>query len=107
MVSINLSSPGETSQIGTPRDYTGDLYRVYFEVGEFENSAQKILSKYLGTDDPDKIIKLAHGYEVELPIQCVPDIVRELAQANIAVYQVIRFAKIDGNWEKNDIQSRK
>ena len=100
MASINLSSPGETSWIGTPRDYTGDLYRVYFEVGEFENSAQKILSKYLGTDDPDKIIELAHGYEVELPIQCVPDIVKEFAQANIAVYQVIRYAKIIGIWGK-------
>ncbi len=96
MTSINLSSSGKTSQIGTPRDYTGDLYRVYFEIGEFENSAKNILSKFLGTDDPDKIIKLAHGYEVELPIQCVPDIVRELSQANIAVYQVIRYAKTAG-----------
>ena len=96
MVSINLSSSGKTSQIGTPRDYTGDLYRVYFEIGEFENSAKKILSKFLGTDDPDKIIKLDHGYEVELPIQCVPDIVRKFAQANIAVYQVIRYAKTAG-----------
>ena len=96
MASINLSSPGETSQIGTPRDYTDDLYRVYFEVDEFENSVKRILNKFLGTDDPDKIIKLAHGYEVELPIQCVPDIVRELSQANIAVYQVIRYAKTAG-----------
>lgn len=84
----------------TPRDYIPDLYRVYFEVGEFENTAKNILSKFLGTDDPDKIIELANGYEVELPIQCVPDIVRELAQANIVGYQVIRYAKVDGTWKK-------
>lgn len=100
-------SPPQYSPSGTPRDYTGDLYRVYFEVGEFEQSAQKILSKFMGTDDPDKIIKLAHGYEVELPIQCVPDIVRELAQTNIAVYQVVRYAKVEGTCEKNDIPSRR
>ncbi len=89
----------------TPRDYTPDLYRVYFEVGEFKNTAKNILSKFLETDDPDKIIELANGFEVELPIQCVPDTVRELAQANIAVYQVIRYAKVDGTWGKNEICS--
>lgn len=36
---------------------------------------------------------LPYGYECELAIQCVPDIVCELAKENIAVYQVIRYAK--------------
>lgn len=87
------------SPIGTPRDYTSGLYRVYFEVGEFKNSANKILKEFLGPDACGSITELTHGYEVELPIQCVPDIVRELVQANIAVYQVVRFAKINGTWQ--------
>jgi hypothetical protein len=34
----------ETSEIGTPRDYTGDLYRYYFEVGEADGRAAADLS---------------------------------------------------------------
>ena len=84
---------------GTPRDYSPDLYRVYFEVAEFEHNARRILCKFPGSDAPGIITELSHGYEVELPIQCVPDIVRELVQANIAVYQVVRYAKVSGTWQ--------
>ena len=41
---------------------------------------------------------LPYGYECGLAIQCVPDIVRELAKQNIAVYQVIRYAKTKNVW---------
>ncbi len=44
------------------------------------------------------MIVLAHGYETELPIQCVPDIVRLLSAENIAVYQVVRYAKTNRVW---------
>jgi hypothetical protein len=44
------------------------------------------------------MIVLAHGYETELPIQCVPDLVRLLSAENIAVYQVVRYAKTNGVW---------
>jgi hypothetical protein len=87
------------SLIGTPRDYSSDLYRVYFEVGEFKNSARKILREFLGGDASGSMTELAHGYEVELPIQCVPDILRQLVEANIAVYQIVRYEKINGAWQ--------
>jgi hypothetical protein len=39
-----------------------------------------------------------HGFEFVAPIQCVPDIVRCLARENVAVYQVVRQAKVEGLW---------
>lgn len=88
----------ETSEIGTPKDYTNDLYQVYFEVGEHEGRAKKILESYLGEPRKGSIIALTHGYIVEIALQCTPDIVKRLADENIAVYQVNRIAKIDGVW---------
>jgi len=99
MKSTDASPPYETSEIGTPLDYTSDVYRFYFEVSKHDEAAKKIILKYIGPENSNSFIELAHGYEVESPIQCVPDIVRELANGNIAVYQVVRYAKTNGTWE--------
>jgi len=88
----------QTSEIGTPRDYTEDVYKVYFEVGEYNERALNILAAYLGEDKAHGIIQLAHGYEVDIPIQCVPDIARLLCDGGIAVYQIVRYAKTDSKW---------
>lgn len=90
--------PCEPSEIGTPRDYSSDTYRVYFEVPDPHGTALKIIADYLGADRAKSMIVLAHGYETELPIQCVPDIVRLLSAENIAVYQVVRYAKTNRVW---------
>jgi hypothetical protein len=100
MKSTDASPPYETSEIGTPLDYTSDLYRFYFEVGEHDEAAKKIILKYIGPEKSNSLIELAHGYEVELAIQCVPDIIRELVNVDIAVYQVVRYAKTNGIWNK-------
>lgn len=91
--------PYETSEIGTPRDYSSDVYRVYFEVPDPSGIAGKIIADFVGSERAAAIVALAHGYEVELPIQCVPEIVRLLAAQNIAVYQVVRYAKTNGVWK--------
>jgi len=39
---------------------------------------------------------LPHGYIVEIALHCTPDIVKRLADENIAIYQVNRFAKVNG-----------
>ena len=57
-----------------------------------------ILSEYLGEHKARSITRLAHGYELELPIQCVPDLVLLLCKRHIAVYQVVRYAKTDRTW---------
>lgn len=88
----------ETLEIGTPADYTSDMYRVYFEVGEYKGMVLKLLAEFLGEERAKNIVTLAYGYEVELPIQCIPEIVILLAEKNIAVYQVIRYAKTKNVW---------
>jgi hypothetical protein len=90
--------PYESSEIGTPRDYGSDMYRVYFEVSDPQGTAGKIIAAFVGEQRAASMIVLAHGYETELPIQCVPDIVRMLSAKNIAVYQVVRYAKTNGVW---------
>ena len=88
----------ETSKLGTPKDYTEDMYRFYFEVGEYENAAKKIIHNFLGPERSQSMISLPYGYEIELPIQCVPDLIKQLVKENIAIYQVIRFAKTVNKW---------
>lgn len=42
--------------------------------------------------------RLTHGFELVLPIQCVPDIGRLLTRDNIAIYQTVRYAQDEGSW---------
>lgn len=88
----------ETLEIGTPKDYTSDMYKVYFELAEYKDIALNILKDFLGEDRENSIVTLAHGYELELPNQCIPDIVRLLCEQDIAIYQIVRYAKLDKEW---------
>jgi hypothetical protein len=74
------------------------MYRVYVEVADPHGVAGKIIADFVGPSRAASIIVLAHGYETELPIQCVPDLVKLLSAENIAVYQVVRYAKTNGVW---------
>ncbi len=98
MKSTDATPTYESSEIGTPKDYTDDLYLVYFEVGEYQERVKEILESYLGADRKGNIQTLTHGYIVEIALQCTPDIVKMLVDENIAVYQVNRFEKSDGRW---------
>lgn len=98
MKNNDAEPPYETLEIGTPRDYTEDVYKVYFEVGEYKESALNILATYLGEDKANSITKLAYGYGLEIPIQCVPDIARLLCEGGIGIYQIVRYAKTDKRW---------
>jgi hypothetical protein len=88
----------ETSEIGSLKDYTDDLYLVYFAIGENQEIAKAILESYLGADLKENIQVLSHGYIVEIALQSIPEIVKRLVDENIAVYQVNRFVKVDGRW---------
>lgn len=98
MKSSHAEPPYETSEIGTPLDYTSDVYRVYFEVRDPSGAAGKIIADFVGSERAANIVSLAHGYETELPIQCIPEIIRLLSAENIALYQVMRYAKTNGVW---------
>ena len=94
-------SPSEAS--GTPADYTDVLYRVYFEVGEHRSLAREVMTRFLASrcqstpflsSHPASITRKESGYEVAIPMQIIPELVRELALHNVAVYQVVRFNQI-------------
>jgi hypothetical protein len=92
------SAVPDDSFSGTPRDYSEDLHRVYFEVGEHNGIAGRVIADYLGPLRLQSLVTLAHGYECDLPVQAVSDIVRALCRENIGVYQVVRIARVEGRW---------
>jgi hypothetical protein len=96
MKSDRADPPFETSAIGTPLGYTEHLYRIYLETRDADGAAERALKGFLGTERARRLVRLTHGFELELPIQCVPDVIRLLARENVAIYQVVRYAKIDG-----------
>jgi hypothetical protein len=98
MKSNDADPPYETLEIGTPRDYSSDIYKVYFEVGNPNSAILNLLTDYMGVDKGRDITVLTHGYELELPIQVVPEVVRLLSENNIGVYQVVRYAKTNSTW---------
>ena len=95
----NADPPYETSEIGTPLDYTEDLYRFYFEIRDAHGVVERTLNRFLGSDHAKRLHRLTHGFEMDLPIQSVPDLIRSLSGENIAIYQVVRHAKVDRTWQ--------
>lgn len=90
--------PYETLEIATPVDYTTDVYKTYFEVRDHDDKVLAVLASFVGETRVDTITALDHGYEVPMPIQMVPEVIRVLAAENIAVYQVVRYAKLNQSW---------
>lgn len=93
------SEPDPT--VGTPADYSDRLYRVYVEVGEWQHIARDAITALLLDRSrvhpafdftPAALHVRPHGYEVDLPMQLIPERVRALAECNVAVYQVVRAA---------------
>jgi hypothetical protein len=83
---------------GTLRDYSEDMYKVYFEIGELEQVGLNILTSFVGDSHSKHIFHLEFGYELAIPIQCIPEIVRLLSQKNIAIFQIVRGEKIEEKW---------
>lgn len=90
--------PYPSTELGTPLDYSEDVYRVYFEVSDPGAITRQLIVDFLGEARGAAIQVLDHGYEIELPIQVVPEIVRLLAVHDVAVYQVVRYAKTKRAW---------
>jgi hypothetical protein len=87
-----------TTHIGTPRDYSEDLYRFYFELIDNNNVARGIIIQFLGEERATNLTAVDYGYEFNIPIQCAPEIVRLLQKRDIAIYQVVRLGKVPGAW---------
>jgi hypothetical protein len=84
--------------IGTPLDYSEDLYGLYVETVVIDGTAEQVLRDFLGPRHTKRLRRHAHGFEFAAPIQCAPDLIRLLTQQNIAVYQLVRRAKVEGSW---------
>lgn len=70
---------------GTPFDYGDDKIDVYFEVAD-KKSTKLILEKL---DFIDNIKELDYGFELNISIQQIPEVVRYLSDENVAIYAVI------------------
>jgi len=75
--------------LGSPRDYSSNVFETYFEFYSRTNDIKSIINKYC------TIVKEVDlGYITHCEMQKIPEIIRDLAQNNHAVYQVVRIAKI-------------
>jgi hypothetical protein len=89
------------SNMGTPRDYSEDMYHFYFELIDHGGVAKKLISNFLGEQHSRGLTTASCGYEFDMPIQCAPDLIKLLARENIGIYQVVRLAKTAGIWRSN------
>jgi len=77
-------------EAGTPMDYSDELHTFYLELAPAEVTnefTQEAVAKYAAgpvTVEP-------FGFKLQAPIQLIPELVRELAQGNRAIYQVVRL----------------
>ncbi|MEP2978241.1 MAG: hypothetical protein ABJO86_02070 [Lentilitoribacter sp.] len=88
--------------IGTPKDYSDTLYKYYLEVAEHEQMAFDTIKELFGMDRLHLITPIDHGYEIIMPIQLAPDLLRNLLNKNLAIYQLVRFAKTSGRWDQRN-----
>jgi hypothetical protein len=82
-----------SESINTPRDYSEDMYRFFFEIVDNSGTVKQMISNFLGEENSKSLAAVAYGYEFDMPIQCAPDLIRLLAMENIGIYQVVRGAK--------------
>lgn len=76
--------------LGTPRDYTDRRHSFYFELADPEGMPSVILKEWLGPDRFAQVVRHPFGFQIEMPIQEVPDVIRRLVNADVAIYQVVR-----------------
>ncbi len=86
-------SPTPASPAGTLGDYSDDLYRHFFEVPDRSDIAEGVFLEYLGREHSARLRRVENGYELLIPIQCAPELVRLLTNDDVAVYQLVRLEK--------------
>ena len=76
--------------VGNPFDYTDNKFNVYFEVADKDN-ALKVIKR---TRYSEKVVEQPSGFIVQIAQQQIPEIVRDFAEQNIAVYAVVPGEKV-------------
>lgn len=98
MSAVDPSNQSDATSIGTPLDYSESVYRFYLEVADCRPATRRLIEEFLPEHHAERIVDLDYGFEIEMPIQCAPDLIRLLSNDNIAIYQLVRLAKTNGRW---------
>lgn len=89
------------ANVGAPNDYSEDLYRFYLEVVDQKSKVKDILRDILGPEHRASLSDMPYGYEFDMPIQCAPELVRNISRSNIAIYQLVRIRRVEGQWRNH------
>lgn len=63
-------------------------------IGEWKGITLDIITSFVGDSHSKHILHLEFGYELAMPIQFIPDVVRLLSQKDIGIYQIVRGDKM-------------
>ncbi|WP_272699648.1 hypothetical protein [Desulfovibrio sp. Fe33] len=77
-------------------DYSDRLFEVGFEVADYKENALRIIRSHcnFGFPEPEKSDRT---YTVIIPMQIIPEVIRSLCEANIAVYGITRRFREDAS----------
>lgn len=70
---------------GLPLNYSDDKISVYLEVAD-KQTTKKFLKNL---DFISKIKELTYGFEIQIAIQQIPEVIHYLSRKNMAIYAVI------------------
>lgn len=98
MATTDASNQFDFTTMGTPLDYSESVYRFYLEVADCRAATRHVIEEFLPQHYIAQIVDLDYGFELEMPIQSAPDLVRLLSNENIAIYQLVRLAKTKKRW---------
>ncbi len=101
MTASDPSHQSDATSMGTPLDYSESVYRFYLELADCRPTTKRLIEDFLPQHLAAQIVNLDYGFELEMPIQCAPDLVRLLSNENIAVYQLVRLAKTKERWRNH------
>ncbi|MCD6543963.1 MAG: hypothetical protein J7K34_05595 [Flavobacteriaceae bacterium] len=74
----------------TPKDYTDNKIKVYFEVADIDNCLKTIHQSDFAFS-LENVEKVNYGFMIIIANQVIPEILRVLLHKNQAVYQVKRM----------------
>lgn len=88
------------ADVGTPRDYSEDMYRFHLELADCGDATRHLVEEFLPQHHAIRIATLEYGFELEMPIQCAPDLVRYLTSKRVAIYQLVRLGRTNSYWRE-------
>jgi hypothetical protein len=76
------------------------MYRLYLELADCGDATRHLVEDFLPQDHAIRAAKLEYGFELEMPIQCAPDLVRYLTSKRVAIYRLVRLGRTKSCWRE-------